>query len=164
MLIKEITPETITINVEHFDYNEEKEILIENIRLLNTITQLNLINKICRDIKSPFQANTDIIFKVMDSLLQNRSFNDSELLVYFRAKYELEKFTDHTYKIIDYDRIYITYQVEMNLLGLPLTDFNKLEYDKKEEISEAYSALLNKDNDVETFIKKAKDLILAFKK
>lgn len=164
MLIKEKTRETITINVEHFNYQDDKELLIANIRLLNTITQLNLINKICRDIKSPFQANTDIIFKAMDSILQNRPFNDSEQLVYFRAKYELEKFIDHTYKIIDYDRIYITYEVEMHLLGLPLKDFTELDSNKKEEISNAYSDLLSEDNDVDSFIQKAKDLILAFKK
>lgn len=164
MLIQEINYKTVTINLEDYTHSSDSEIFVENIKLVHSINRLNQINKICKDIKSPFQANTNVVFKVMDSLLQDKPFTESELLEYFVAKKILEAFIDLTYKIIDYDNVYVSYESELHILGFLYSDFLKLESSKKEEICTAYGDLLNKNFSIETFIKEAKNLISNFKK
>lgn len=166
MLIKEITHETITLNVDHLQFRDEKEIFTQNICLINIASELSLINKICQDIKSPFQANTDIILKAIDAILKNRSFTESELLEYFESQQLLRKFQDSTYKIIDYNTIYTPYEVELHILGFSLRDYLNLSSEQKEEINTAYADILSEEeeNDPKALISKAKELIAKFEK
>jgi len=154
--------ESITIGTENFKYRDDTSIFILNIKLLNTIRLLSEINESCKGIKSPFRANTSIIYKLMDALIKNEHFNDSELTEYFDSKNEIELFSHKIFKIIDFDEIWIAYELDFHALGLSLSKFKGLNENIQEELCEKYSNMLFKSSEnfnCKEFISEAKILI-----
>lgn len=154
--------QSITIDTEGFAYGADVKIFIQNIKILNSIHQLSIINDICLKLKSPFKANTSIIYKLMDALLRNEHFSDSELTEYFTARNQLDLIEKKLNKIVDFDSIYIAYEPEFQILGFSWDKFFKLDERTQAELCEKYSEMhMNsiENFNCKEFISEAKKLI-----
>lgn len=156
----------IVLDSSSIHYDDEKELLCHSIEILNSIRVVKKANKMCSDFKSDFQINTDIYYKAMDSVLNNKPFLDADLKSYFESEQKKEEFLIFSRSLADIENeLYLPYEVDYILLGMNIDTYNCLDEDKKGELSENYGDIACdirfKRMEIKDFILKAKELMIS---
>ncbi|SHF89414.1 hypothetical protein SAMN05443549_101732 [Flavobacterium fluvii] len=156
----------IVLDSSGISYDDEKELLCHSIEILNSIRVVKKANKMCSDFKSDFQINTDIYYKAMDSVLNNKSFSDADLKSYFESEQKKEEFLIFSRSLADNENeLYLPYEVDFILLDMNMGAYNILNERKKDTLRDIYGSLAcevrYKNIGISDFILKAKELFIS---
>ncbi|MEW5677047.1 hypothetical protein ABGT15_12100 [Flavobacterium enshiense] len=166
-MIKNVSTSEMVLDINHLQFTDEVGVFGLNIEILNRITALNKLNRFCESIKSPFRANTEILFQVIDSILNEKGFPGPELKKYFNARNEIEKIELVSYRVLDFSKFEMPVQAEFAIFGLSYDKYTNISEGEKEALHEAYFELLNEFDsekiDIDNLINQVTDLLSVFK-
>lgn len=146
-------------------HDDEKLLFEHSIEILNLVRVLLKANKMCADFRSDFHINTDIYYKVMDSVLNNIPFSDTELKSFIESEQKKEDFLNFSRSLAEIeDDFYLPYQIDLILLGMKMDKFNNLNEIEKDEFLDSYGNIAyevrSKKIDVRDFILQAKKILV----
>ncbi|MBP2281961.1 hypothetical protein H4V97_000279 [Flavobacterium sp. CG_23.5] len=145
-------------------YPDAKQVFGYTVEILNVIRINTLVNKMCNGFQSNFNIDSSIYYKAISNVLESKPFLYPELESYFLASQKKEEFLSFSRSLADIeDDFYLPYEVDYILLGMNMDQYDKLNEDKKGDLSDSYSDLKCnmsfKKIEIKDFIIKAKQLI-----
>ncbi|NAS32443.1 hypothetical protein GTQ40_15770 [Flavobacteriaceae bacterium R38] len=160
--IKENWFSYMILDIENIQYGGDEKRFRYSIEVLNLVNTVNWANRFYEKSGSKNKIETDILYKVIEANLTDRSFTDKELKAYYNMMVNLEDFYQAINKFKEVD-IYIPYEAEFIILGLTHDEYDNLNEREKEKLheyyGEAYCDLRFKNTSVDNFIVKAKEII-----
>lgn len=160
--IKNETYKYLIADVEHILYEDDQERFGFSVEALNLINTINNANRLCENLGSEKKIDTDVLYKVIDAIMLEKSLSNSELKQYFELVIKLDEFykSMDKYQAID---VHIPFDAEFILLGLSQDELRCLSASDKNNLNTSYGDLyidlIRKRITVNEYILKAKDLI-----
>lgn len=147
------------LNVENLQHYEDRERFHHGIETLSYCHGAVWANQMYEKMEKKNKINTDILFKAVQSIMNDAPFSDDELQTYYEAVRDVEEFGSVLVKFYEFE-YFMPYETEFILLGVPLEKQLGISREKKDliliEYSELYAEMYSNKLDVAKFINEAK--------
>ncbi|WP_339919532.1 hypothetical protein [uncultured Flavobacterium sp.] len=154
----------MVLNTESILHEDQIQLFGFSIEILNLLRVINKANELSKGFKSEFRIPTEIFYKVIDNVMSNKPFTDTELESYIKAEQIKEEFLTFSRSLADFDNdFYLPFEIDYILLGVDMKLYDKLDEAEKDVLGESYGDLhcevIFKNIEISDFIMKAKKLI-----
>lgn len=108
----------VILDFEHIGIGEDGEKMKHSIDILNLIFFYCRVQKMYNSIGFKEDLDYSILYEVIDHVLMEKPFNDSQLIRYYELKNKFDSVINAMYSLISEDDYYLDYEVDFILLGL----------------------------------------------